>query len=103
MKVQATLQGNAPALDVSSVLQLLESQHVNGTFTFGLRWICLRDGAVVLASGDPVAVVSAMLTAHGEFHFRTVPGKLRTRPGTNLTGILLEAARILDEAQVAAV
>lgn len=95
----STLQGIAPVLDVAGVLQLLESQHASGTFKLGDHWICLRDGQVTRTSGtDAVETMGALLTTQGTFTFRAVAGNVLA-PGRSLTGLLLEAARISDEAQ----
>lgn len=98
MKLQPTLQGQAPALDVSGILQLLEAQRATGTFRLGEHYLRLRQGAVCKASGEPVATVAAILTATGSFEFRAVQGEPSGDLRLGVTGLLLEAARLADEA-----
>ena len=98
MKLQPTLQGHAPALDVSGILQLLEGQRATGTFRFGEHYLRLRQGVVCKASGEPVATVAAILTAKGVFEFRAVQGEPSGPLALSVTGLLLEAARRADEA-----
>ena len=98
MKLQPTLTGQAPAIDVASVLQILESARACGTFRLGAYYLRLRNGQVCKASGEPVATVAAILAAKGSFEFRLVQGEPTGVLALSVTGLLLEAARLADEA-----
>lgn len=97
MKLKPTLQGAAPALDVSGILQLLESQRLSGTFILGQHWLRLLGGVVVNASADPVATVAALTSGRGPFEFRAVVGQPNGSLRCSLTALLLDAARLTDE------
>lgn len=100
--LQATLQGTAPAIDPAAVLQLIEGQRLSGTFRMGDHSLRLRGGQVCHTSSDPVETVAGILGARGAFTFRAVAGEPTGELALSVTGLLLEAARIADEAQVAA-
>lgn len=101
MKLQSTLSGAAPTIDVSCVLQLLESQRANGTFSLGDLSLRLAAGQVVKASGEPIAVVAALVSTTGRFEFRATPGAPSGSLRLSVTGLLLEAARLVDESAAA--
>lgn len=99
--LKPTLVGMVPGIEVAGVLQLLEAQRASGRFWMGTHALQFRDGRVSRATGEPVETVVALLKSTGKFFFRSVPGQPSGTLNLSVTGLLLEAARIADEAQVA--
>ena len=94
-----TLAGTAPAIDLAAVLQLLEAQRANGTIRIGAHWLRMRDGRACKASGHLLETVVAMLAYSGAFEFRSVAGTPSGFFDLSITALLLDAARMTDEAR----
>lgn len=95
----ATLVVAAPSIPPAAVLQMLEGQSSSGTLRAGSLWLRLCEGRVVASSGEPVNVVAALVAYVGLVTFRAVPGRPDGALAVSPTALLLEAARLTDEAK----
>ncbi len=104
------LRGDLDQIGLSSLLVLLEMERKSGLLVVGREQpdervrIYVNDGRVVGAQGDSGernadAIYRVVGWQHGYFEFNTFAVEMRDEVGMSTTGLLMEAARRLDEVQ----
>ena len=108
---RSSIRGDVAQVSLPSVLSLLEIERREGRVTVdgpvrGTLWIA--DGRALRAevSGDPRAEGTALARAlalldacHGEFQFVAAPTDVEDELRCTITGLLMEHARVSDEAR----
>lgn len=110
MKRKSTMQGMSPSIDITSVLGMLEATQATGIFqartsddaeTFYLR---LFKGKLVKLinnrrTNEATSVMRMMASDSLGWTFRSVPGQPNGSSQLSVTGLMLEAAKLLDHAR----
>lgn len=97
------LQGRVSDFDLAGVLHLIEAQGMTGHFDVGRYSLDFYAGVIVRASADPIATIAGILDADfGVFRFTKAYGSPCGDLRLNATALLLEAARVRDEAHAQA-
>ena len=94
-----SITGNLGTIELSNVLQMLESSQASGTVYAGDHYLRLAKGRVVKASLASPACAIARMALQETFSIRLVPGRPNGDMDVGVTALLLEAARIADEAR----